>query len=268
MVNLHTRRRITLVIAALLAVLLSGVVLATTEPPRREQVLPGLEPLDQLVDPSVPWYDQAKRGLERTRLSFVIIQNADHIGWPPLSGFIIGANHVVTAHLSELTSDTPPARFRIRFIDGQIREGVQVAGWRQHDFGVVALDQPIDLPPIEFADETTVSRGDPVLNIGNPNAVGRSGLAITSAGTFLRVEGAMSLFDISTLPGGSGGPVVNLDGALLGMASRGSGQAVTSIDEMTVSELRLRNSLPVDLDGAFGGVSASVLRRLTQEYQR
>jgi len=253
-----------------LALVVAGTFAAAaqTEPPRRHEVLPGLAPLDLLVHPSEPWYDQAVAGVERARQSFAIIQNGENLDWPPLSGFIIGANHVATAHLGELRPGQAPPRFRVRFIDGQIRDGVQVAGWERNDFGVIRLDQPIDLPPIEFGDERAMRRGDIVLNVGNPGAAGRSGLALTSAGRFLEVRGDAAVVDVSTLAGGSGGPVVDLDGRLIVMTSRGFDIAVVSIDRMTVSDLELRNSFPVERGGGEGGIAASVLRRLTVEYQR
>ena len=190
------------------------------------------------------------------------------MGFPPLSGFLISANHVATAHLSELVPGEQPRRFRLRFINGDIRDGVQVAGWSRHDFGVVEFADPVDLPPIAFGDEKLMQRDDVVLNIGNPGAATRSGLAIMSVGRFIKVSGSMVVVDISTSAGGSGGPILDIEGRLIGMASTGINIAVVGIDEMKVAELKLRNSFPFDRGGGEAGVSVSVLRNLTMEYQR
>ena len=241
---------------------------AQSEPPRRDAVLPGLDPVEMLVDPSEPWYEQAMETLERVRPSFVVVQNAQHLDWPPLSGFIIGPNHVVTAHLRELAPGETPPRFRLRFMDGQLRESVQVAGWGQHDFGVLELDRPIDLPPVEFGDERTLRRGDVLLNIGNPTTAERAGLATMSAATFLEIVGGRMRLDLSTGPGGSGGPVFDLEGRVMMMSSNGVNIPVVAIDDMKVAELALRNSVPVDRGGGESGASANTIRRLTAEYQR
>lgn len=266
--NARGGRHVALLLAAALVIGGSVGALAQAEPPRRDAVLPGLEPVELLVDPSEPWFVQAMETIQRVRPSFVVVQNSQHLDWPPLSGFIIGPNHVVTAHLRELGPGEEAPRFRIRFMDGQIRESVQVAGWQQHDFGVLRLDSPIDLPPVELGDERTLRRGDVLLNIGNPSILSRAGLATMSVGTFLEIRDGRMRIDLPTGPGGSGGPVFDLEGRVVMMSSSGYDIAVDSIDRMKVSELVLRNAAPVDRGGGESGASAMTLRRLTAEYQR
>lgn len=264
----RVRLRATASLLATLVVLGAVGAAAQAEPPRRDTVLPGLDPIELLVDPSEPWYEQAMETLERVRPSFAVIQNAQHLDWPPLSGFIIGPNHVVTAHLGELRPGEEPRRFRIRFTDGQVRESVQVAGWDRNDFGVLALESPIDLPPVEFGDERTLRRGDVVLNIGNPGALARAGLATMSAGSFLEIRDGRMRLDLSTGPGGSGGPVFDLEGRVVMMTSTGFDIPVDGIDRMKVAELTLRNGAPIDRGGGESGASGTTMRRLTAEYQR
>jgi hypothetical protein len=264
----RVRLRATATLVATLVVVGTVGAAAQAEPPRRDTVLPGLEPLDVLVDPSEPWYEQAMATLERVRPSFAVIQNAQNLDWPPLSGFLIGPNHVVTAHLGELRPGQEPQRFRIRFTDGQVRESVQVAGWDRNDFGVLRLDRPIDLPPVEFGDERTLRRGDVLLNIGNPSSLERAGLATMSAATFLEIRDGRMRIDLSTGPGGSGGPVFDLEGRVVMMTSQGFDIAVVGIDRMKVAELALRNGAPIDRGGGESGASGTTLRRLTAEYQR
>jgi hypothetical protein len=268
MVAPRIRMRATASLVAALVILGAAGAVAQAEPPRRDAVLPGLDPIELLVDPSEPWHDQAMATLERVRPSFAVIQNAQNLDWPPLSGFIIGPNHVVTAHLGEIRPGEEPKRFRIRFTDGQVRESVQLAGWSRDDFGVLVLESPIDLPPVEFGDERTLRRGDVVLNIGNPGVLARSGLATMSAGTFLEIRDGRMRLDLSTGPGGSGGPVFDLEGRVVMMASTGYDIPVTGIDRMKVSELALRNGAPIDRGGGESGASGTTMRRLTAEYQR
>lgn len=255
-------------LATLLLVASAGAAGADTGPPRRADVIPGLEPLDHLVDTSAPWLARATAGLEQALPSFLVIQRRD-TGMPPLSGFIIGPNHVVTAHLRELSANEQPPTFRVRAHDGQFRDAVQVAGWREWDFGVLELDAPLDLPPIRLGDERQLSVGDLVINIGNPTVSGRSGLGLATVAQFLGIVDGFIATDISTATGGSGGPVLDIDGALIGMASLGLGGFgdLTDIHLLEVSELRLRNSIPIDRRAGTGGVAASTIAALTEPYR-
>lgn len=256
------------VLAALLVSGAAGIAGASDQPPRRADVLPGLEPHDHLVDPTTPWLPRATAGVERARRSFVVVQRRDS-GMPPLSGFLIGPNHVVTAHLRELSANEQPPSFRVRTSDGQFRNAVQVAGWREWDFGVLELDAPLDLPPVVFGDERTLRTGDLLINIGNPTVSGRSGLALTTVAEFLGIVDGFVATDISTAAGGSGGPVLDVDGALIGMSSLGlSGFGdMTDIVLLEVSELRLRNTIPIDRRAGAGGASASTIAALTESYR-
>ena len=236
-------------------------------PPRRHAVLPGLESHQLLVDPSIEWYDRAVAGLATAYPSFVIVQNALHPDWPPLSGFVIGERHVITAHLDEIPAGGSAPRFLVRTVDDAIHEGAQVAAWEAWDFGVIEFPEPLLVPPIEFGDERDLRRGDPVLNIGNPSAAGREGLAIAGVGAFVeRVDGFFR-GDLSTTAGGSGGPVLDLDGRLVGMSSFGIGIPVVGIDRMRVAELRIRSVVPVDPGPGAAGAAASTIASLTAEYR-
>jgi S1-C subfamily serine protease len=236
--------------------------------PRRHEVLPGLESHELLVDPSEPWYEQAQTAIERTRASAVVVQNAQEIHWPPLSGFVIGPRHVITAHLNELEPGETAPRFLVRLLDGTTVPGVQVAGWRRWDFGVIELESPISAPPIEFGDVRTMRRGDIVLNVGHPSAAGRTGLFVTTVGSFSRIQDGFFVGDISTFAGGSGSPVVDLDGRLIGLSSTGIGFDVTALDRMTVSELRLRSAVPILRGDGAAGAAASTIGTLTEPYRR
>jgi len=146
-------------------------------------------------------------------------------------------------------------------------EGVQVAGWRRWDFGVIELDSPTSAPPFEFGDDRAMRSGDIVLNVGNPSAAGRTGLLVTTVGTFTRLRDGVLVGDVSTLAGGSGSPVVDLDGRLVGMTAFGDGLVVTDLDGMTVSELQLRSAIPVERGPGSAGASASTIASLTAQYR-
>lgn len=234
----------------------------------RSTVLPGLPPVHMLVDPQEPWYEQAAATLEQARMSFVVVQNAQHPDWPPMSGFVVGPSHVATAHLRELKEGEAAPRFIVRTLDGQEREGRQVAGWQEHDFGILKLDGPLDAPAVRFGDERALEEGDILLHIGNPAAASRLGTAVMVAGSFIEMKDGRMRTDLSTAPGGSGGPVLDLDGNVVMMSSTGVDIAVVSIEEMRVSEPGLRSSIPVARGGGESGAAGSVMARLVAEHVR
>lgn len=237
------------------------------EPPRRHVALPGLESHQLLVDPSVEWYDRALAALDKAYPSFVIVQSTERPDEPPLSGFVIGERHVITAHLDEVGPGEPAPRFLIRTVEGSIVEGVQVAAWEKWDFGVIEVPEPLPVPPVEFGDERTTRRGDPVISIGNPAAAGRDGLALVGIGSFVEPIDGYVRNDISSAAGGSGGPVFDLDGRLIGMSSFGIQIPVVGIDRMAVSELRLRSAVPIDRGPGEAGAGASTIASLTGRYR-
>lgn len=270
------RRAVTAVAAGLaLTALLTGVAAAqygspapSSEPPRRHVALPGLESHELLVDPSVEWYERALAGRDRAYRSAVVVQNGAHPDWPPLSGYVIGDRYVITAHLDELQPGEVPPRFLIRTVDGDILEGEQVAGWEKWDFGVIGFDEPLGVPPIEFADPSALRSGDLVINIGSPSAIARTGLLSSTVGRFIELRGGYFRGDISTEAGGSGSPIVDLDGRLVGMSSFGMDIAVVPIDRMRVADLAIRSVVPIDRGGGEAGAAASTIASLTEEYRR
>lgn len=242
-------------------------VVAAEEPPRRNAALPGLETHEHLVDPTAPWYARAKAGAARARASSVIIQNTQHPDWPPLSGFLISPRYVVTAHLRELGPGEEAPTFTVRHPNGRTTVATQVQGWRRWDMGILELQEPSDAPPITFGDEKTLKEGDILINIGNPSAAGRTGLLLATIGTFARTQDGYIIGDISTLAGGSGSPVTDIDGNLVGMSSMGIGFDIIDVERMTVSELRIRNVLPVARGPGAAGASATTIAELTKNHR-
>ncbi|MEL6977175.1 MAG: trypsin-like peptidase domain-containing protein [Pseudomonadota bacterium] len=89
------------------------------------------------------------------------------------------------------------------------------------DLAVLQLDDPAELPFLEFGDSDAMEVGDLVLAIGNPFGVGQtvttgilSAAARTTSGgqTFLQTDAAIN-------PGNSGGALVDMRGRLVGVNS-------------------------------------------------
>ena len=119
-------------------------------------------------------------------------------------------------------------KLRVRFFDGHESEAVLVGAQPENDLAVLrALSLPDDLQPATMRSTADLRTGDPVIAVGHPFGIGPS----TSAGVvsglnreFRSPEGEKTLtrliqFDAAANPGNSGGPLVTLDGHVVGIVT-------------------------------------------------
>lgn len=138
--------------------------------------------------------------------------------WRGGSGVVIGENRILTnAH--NLTGD----EVRVTFADGRSADAT-VAGV-DVDGDLAVLDAPTNgARALELGTDADVAIGTPVVALGNPNGHGPrvtlgfvSGVGRSFRGPRgRRVAGAIE-HTAPLMPGSSGGPVVSLDGRLLGI---------------------------------------------------
>jgi serine protease Do len=152
-------------------------------------------------------------------------------GWGVGSGVVIAPGRVLTnAHNLRHQEVT------VTFDDGR-REAARVAGSDADlDIAVLEVDTG-DIQPVQFSDEDETSIGQPVLALGNPGGRGlrvTPGFVSSVARSFRgprgrRIGGAIE--HTAPLPrGSSGGPLVDLDGRLLGInAVRQDGGLILAI---------------------------------------
>jgi putative serine protease PepD len=133
-------------------------------------------------------------------------------------GHIVTNQHVVDGATS----------IRVRFSDGSTYDATVVGADASTDVAVLKIDAPASkLHPLELADSSAVTVGEGVVAIGNPfglensvttgivSAVGRE---ITSpAGT--PIENAIQT-DAAINHGNSGGPLLNMQGEVIGITSQ------------------------------------------------
>lgn len=258
----------TTTLAFLVLLTATGMTVAASEQPRRSDLLPGLAEHEELIDQDVAWASDALQTLTRTRESVVVVANAEHPGWPPLTGFVVGPNHVVTAHPAPQPPPGEPGHpYLVRTIDGEPQPAEQVAGWPDWDVALLEVAAPLAVEPLPIGDEGTLATGDPVLLIGHPSIQARSGAWVTTVGTFDRAVQGMLHGRLSTSAGGSGSPILDLEGNVVGMSSMGFdlGPTGNALDALEVSELRLRAAIPVHLEGTAGGVGGARLAALLAE---
>jgi S1-C subfamily serine protease len=126
-------------------------------------------------------------------------------------GFIVTNNHVIE-HADDIT---------VTFTDGRTMKAKRVGGDPDFDLAVIKV-APENLTAITFADSRDLEVGDFVLAIGYPANIGqsvtsgivsglhRSNLGIEQFENFIQTDAAV-------YPGNSGGALVNLQGALVGI---------------------------------------------------
>ena len=102
---------------------------------------------------------------------------------------------------------------------------------KQTDIAVVRIEPESPLPPASFGASEEVRVGQWVLAVGNPYGLeGTVSFGIVSAmGRNLQIEGILNEFiqtDAMIDRGSSGGPLVDLDGRVIGINSRGQGRGI------------------------------------------
>ena len=117
-------------------------------------------------------------------------------------------------------------------IENSVRTRVQFSDGREMDARVVAADAPIDLAvlkveatglqPLPFGDSSKVRIGELVLAIGNPFGVGTTvtqGIVSAMSPSRLGIAGDEDYIqtDAAVNPGNSGGPLLNINGELIGI---------------------------------------------------
>ena len=145
------------------------------------------------------------------------------------SGFLIDEDHIVTNEHVVADGDS----VHVRFADTDWRE-VSIAGTDVYsDLAVLEIDEPSEsATPLSFVDSDPPV-GTRVVAIGNPFGLSGSVSAGIVSGVDRTLRGANEFSiadgiqtDAAVNPGNSGGPLVNLDGDVLGVINSGGGDNV------------------------------------------
>lgn len=162
------------------------------------------------------------------------------------AGVVLTNNHVVT----DLDA------VEVTLADGRTFTSADIRRDPKTDLALVKLDAK-DLPFLEFGDSDAMEVGDRVLAVGSPfgligsvtsgivSAKSRNNLKLNQFEDFVQTDAAMN-------PGNSGGPLVNLDGKVIGLTSaiktrtggfQGVGLAVSSNLAKKVAADLLKNGV-------------------------
>ncbi len=175
-----------------------------------EAILPSVVRVVGLLDENDDGEDKPEqRAMERSLGTGVVIID---------NGTILTNLHVVSG----------AKKIRVRFANGHESEAVMVGAQPQHDLAVLkALSLPDDLEAATMRSTSDLRPGDHVIAVGHPFGIGPSasyGVVSGLKREFRSPEGERTLtnliqFDAAANPGNSGGPLVTMDGQVVGVVT-------------------------------------------------
>ena len=175
-----------------------------------EAILPSVERVVGLMDENDTGEDNAEeRAMQRALGTGVVIID---------NGTILTNLHVVSG----------AKKLRVRFANGHESEAVMIGAQPENDLAVLkALSLPDDLEAATMRSTADLRPGDHVIAVGNPFGIGPSvsyGVVSGLKREFRSPEGEKTLsnliqFDAAANPGNSGGPLVTMDGQVVGIVT-------------------------------------------------
>ncbi len=183
--------------------------------------------------------EQRIRIAERLKESTVTVVAGQSSG----SGFIVAPHGWVVTNAHVASGARFSGRLRVRFGDGEMRQGVLLAYDAEHDLAVIEVQGEARAKPLPLGDSDDVRVGQSVLAFGSPYGLeGTLTQGIVSARRDVGAIGDGAVrnviqTDAPINPGNSGGPLVNARGEVVGIntailsrsgASAGIGFAVPS----------------------------------------
>jgi S1-C subfamily serine protease len=170
-------------------------------------------------DPDQPIAPQAENPPEGAGLQEDFHEEFTAVG----TGVVIDDQGTILTNLHVAAAAT---KLRVIFADGTESDAHIVGAQPEHDLAVILPDTiPDDLMPATLASTRGLNPGDQVVAVGFPFGIGPSASAGVVSGLKRQFgEGDEVLtnliqFDAAANPGNSGGPLVNMDGEVLGIVT-------------------------------------------------
>ncbi|WP_454691426.1 trypsin-like peptidase domain-containing protein [Achromobacter aloeverae] len=141
------------------------------------------------------------------------------------SGVVITEQGVILTNYHVIAG---AARLKVRFYDGHESDATVVGAQPEKDLAVVkATSLPDDLPAATLGSSRNLAPGDEVVAVGFPFGIGpsvSSGVVSGLDREFVSEENHQDLdhliqFDAAANPGNSGGPLVNMNGEVVGIVT-------------------------------------------------
>ena len=127
-------------------------------------------------------------------------------------------------------------------------DGVASTGFERGDVALLRTSQALKLIPLKFADSSTLVPWQPLITVGHPQVMSRTGPWVTGVGSFLGADYYTRTSQAYNLPaarGASGSAVLNLKGELVGQIANGG--IAAGIEKSTVLP-RKYNLFAVELE--------------------
>lgn len=172
----------------------------------------------------------AERATEGGDLSFaveeaasaVVMLSAGRAGLPMGSGFVISPDGALVTSV-HVVRNLPAVS--VVFGDGASYRAERIGLDRDADIALFRIDEPIPqaYPALKFANSDLVRPGQPVVLMGAPFGLGGTATSgiVSAASRKLDANAAYGLIqtDAALTAGSSGGPLLNTQGEVIGMAS-------------------------------------------------
>ena len=175
-----------------------------------EKVLPSVVAVRAMADDG----EEGTKGMETGKAE-----------WQRGTGVVIVESGVILTNLHVVAG---ARRVFVTFMDGHESEADLIGQRAEHDLAVLkAKTLPDDIMPATMRSTGGLKPGDPVLAVGYPFGIGPSASAGVISGLkreYVSPEGKRMLsnliqFDTAVNPGNSGGPLVTLDGEVVGIVT-------------------------------------------------
>lgn len=172
---------------------------------------------------NVPKQVEPSFALVRLKIIFHSKHEKDETGWGTCSGVYIRKNIILTA--AHCVAMDPEKGLSLKQVwvksNNQSSQAFPIRVDTQADLALLYTDIPGT--PIKFAKKIT--RGEECWVIGNPlgfNDIVTKGIVSQTGVSDKNEKATFTIVDAVTLPGNSGGPVVDSDGHLIGILTRGT----------------------------------------------
>lgn len=190
-----------------------------------------------------------ERLAEQARQAVVVITTTNREGRSAGvgSGFIVTADGLVATNQHVIGEARP---IQVQLADGRRFEveEVHASDWRL-DLALVKISAE-NLPTLALGDAATLRRGQPVVALGNPLGLRHSVVAGVVSAT-REIDGRpMIQLAIPVEPGNSGGPVLDLEGRVVGLLTTKSAVTANLGFAVTINQLRplLERPNPVPIE--------------------
>jgi serine protease Do len=177
-----------------------------------EQVFNGENPqsLEQLEAMQQHWRELAAKVIPAT----VALQ----VGGAQGSGVIISSDGYILTAAHVIGAPGQPALVIMQ--DGSRLEARTLGLDREIDSGLLKINNPSDLPFLELGESEPLERGQWVMATGHPGGYESDRPAVVRIGRVLSNNNSVIRSDCTLVGGDSGGPLINMNGEVIGIHSR------------------------------------------------